>query len=215
MPNSALFDPIIAINMMLAMLGLALALSLRPWKQLSVEGPPWPWLALAALLPLLWGLDQYGTPLAQKLSGAPLLVLFAGWPMAMLALAPAALVTWLAGDLGWIEALHRLVWLGVVPATLTLAIGALVRRHLPRHLFIYIFGRGFIGAFIACVLAGAADLALHSALLGTLPGDLMIARVLSAFAEAFLTGLCVAISVAYRPHWLATYSDRLYLPVNR
>jgi uncharacterized membrane protein len=209
------FDQLAVVNLILASASIALALWLRPWMQLRAEGPPWPWLALAALLPLLWGLDQYGTPLAQKLSGAPLLVLFAGWPLAMLALAPAALVIWLLADLSWIESLHRLVWLGVVPATLTLLIGALVRHYLPRHLFIYIFGRGFVGAFIACVLAGGADLMLHSALLGSLPDDLMIARVLSAFAESFLTGLCVAISVAYRPHWLATYSDRLYLPVKR
>lgn len=53
-----------------------------------------------------------------------------------------------------------------MPASLTLAIGALLRRFLPHH----------------------------------------------RFAEAFLTGMCVAIAVAYRPQWLATYSDRLYLP---
>lgn len=210
-----MFDQLVLVNLVLASASVAVALWLRPWRQLGAEGPPWPWLMLAALLPLLWGLDQYGTPLAQKLSGATLLVLFAGWPLAMLALAPAAIVTWLAGDLSWVESLHRLVWLGVVPATLTLTIGALVRHYLPKHIFIYIFGRGFIGAFIACVSAGGADLMLHSALLGTQPDDLMIARVLSAFSEAFLTGLCVAISVAYRPHWLATYSDRLYLPVSR
>lgn len=28
-----------------------------------------------------------------------------------------------------------------------------------------------------------------------------------------MTGMLVAIFVAFRPQWLATYSDRLYLPV--
>lgn len=213
MESSAAFGQLVVVNLMLATASLAVALWLRPWQLLGMEGPPWPWLALASLLPLLWSLDRYGAPLAQTLSGASLLVLFAGWPLAMLAMLPAALATCLAGDLSWTEALHRLVWLGVVPATLTLAIGALLRQHLPRHLFIYIFGRGFIGTFVACTLAGGADIALHSTLQGTVPGDLMIARVLSAFAEAFLTGMGVAIAVAFRPQWLATYSDRLYLPV--
>lgn len=215
MDSSAVFGQLVVVNMILAAASVATALWLRPWQLLGAEGPPWPWLGLASLLPLLWSLDQHGAPLAQTLSGTSLLVLCAGWPLAMLALLPAALITWLLGHLSWIEALHRLVWLGVVPASLTLSIGALLRRYLPGHLFIYIFGRGFIGTFVACALAGGADIALHNALRGTLAGDLMIARVLSAFAEAFLTGMCVAVAVAYRPQWLATYSDRLYLPVKR
>jgi uncharacterized membrane protein len=40
----------------------------------------------------------------------------------------------------------------------------------------------------------------------------MLARGLAASGDAFITGMLVAIFVAFRPHWLATYSDRLYLP---
>jgi uncharacterized membrane protein len=36
--------------------------------------------------------------------------------------------------------------------------------------------------------------------------------VLAAFGDAFITGMLVAIFVAFRPQWLATYTDRLYLP---
>lgn len=208
-------DGLLVTQLLLALTAFALALGLRPWALLGRDGPPWPWLVLAALLPLFWGMDRYAVPLAQPLSGAALLVLFAGWPLAVLAMAPAALITCLAGDLSGAEALHRLVWLGLLPASLTLAIGALLRRYLPHHLFIYILGRGFFGTFAAQALSSAADIALHSALQGTLPADLMIARLLGAFAEAFLTGMCVAIAVAYRPQWLATYSDRLYLPTAR
>ncbi|TDP64198.1 hypothetical protein [Roseateles toxinivorans] len=211
MPASVFDGPFVA-HLILAVSALAVALGLRPWAALGGDGPPWPWLFLAALLPLFWGVDRYAVPVAQPLSGAALLVLFAGWPLAVLAMLPAALITCLAGDLSVAEALHRLIWLGIVPASLTLAIGALLRRYLPHHLFIYILGRGFFGTFAAYALTSAADIGLHAALQGTLPADLMIARVLNAFAEAFLTGMCVAIAVAYRPQWLATYSDRLYLP---
>ena len=48
----------------------------------------------------------------------------------------------LAGT-GWEDGLHRLVWLGLVPGTLAMGLGAAVRRWLPHHLFIYILGRGF------------------------------------------------------------------------
>ena len=47
---------------------------------------------------------------------------------------------------------------------------------------------------------------------GTDPADLLLARFLTASGEAFLTGMLTAIFVAFRPEWLATYSDQLYLP---
>jgi uncharacterized membrane protein len=42
--------------------------------------------------------------------------------------------------------------------------------------------------------------------------DVVLARGLTAFGDAFITGMLVAIFVAFRPEWLATYTDRLYLP---
>ncbi|MDT7834331.1 hypothetical protein [Aquabacterium sp. OR-4] len=201
------------INLFLALPALALALALRPWRAVGQGGPPWPWLAWCATLPLLWAADHLArAPIVQPLSGASLLVLLAGWPLAMLALLPVALLMTLAGDLPWHEGLHRLVWLGVVPGTLALLLGAALRRWLPGHLFIYILGRGFFTTWIAAALAGALALALTGAPQGTEPADLLIGRFLSASGEAFLTGMFAAIFVAFRPHWLATYSDRLYLP---
>jgi uncharacterized membrane protein len=166
-------------------------------------------------MPLLWGLDRYaGLALVQPMSGAVLLVLLAGWPLAVLALLPVAAIASLAGQTGWVEGLHRLVWLGVAPATLALATGGALRRWLPHHLFVYILGRGFIGTFLCCVVSSCAATALHEGPLDTHANDLLIARVLNAFSEAFLTGGLTAILVAFHPKWLATYTDRLYLPVD-
>lgn len=193
---------------------LALALALRPWRGLAADGPPGPWLLWWLVLPLFWGADRYvASAVLQPLSGAPLLVLMAGWPLAMLALLPTALLTAWLGDLdGW-QALHRLVWLGLLPGSLTLLLGAVVRRLLPHHLFVYILARGFFVPQLACTLAGAAALLLEAGDLGGLaPQDVMVARWLAAWGEAFLTGMLVAIFVAFRPQWLSTYSDRLYLP---
>jgi uncharacterized membrane protein len=202
----------VAIDLGLALLATGLAAWLRPWRALSERGPPWPWLAGWALLPLLWGLDRYAAvPLAQPMSGVALLMLMAGWPLAVLSLWPVAAITVLAGGLGWPEGLHRLVWLGMVPATLMLGIGGALRRWLPHHVFIYILGRGFFGSFAACALAGMGALAWSPGPVSTVGGDLLLARVLTAFGEAFLTGMLTAILVAFQPQWLATYADRLYL----
>ena len=200
------------LDLALATAALVVALSLRPWRAVGAAGPPWPWLAWAAVLPLMWGADRYAAmPIVQPLSGAALLVLCAGWPLAVLVLVPVAAVTGWMGDLGWTEGLHRAVWLGMVPATLTLGLGALVRRALPHHLFVYILGRGFFATLLAATLAGAGAMLLSPLPIGISAEDLLLARGLAASGEAFITGMLVAIFVAFRPQWLATYSDRLYL----
>lgn len=201
------------VNACVAAALLGIALWLRPWRGVGPAGPPWPWLAAWSAMPLLWGLDRYAAmPLLQPMSGAVWLMLLAGWPLAVLAMLPVAVITMFAGHLGVMEALHRWVWLGMVPATLALAIGWALRRWLPHHLFVYILGRGFFGTFVACTVSGAAALALRGSATGTEPDDLHIALLLGAFGEAFLTGMLTAMLVAFQPQWLATYADRLYLP---
>jgi uncharacterized membrane protein len=204
----------LATDSTLALAALAVALLLRPWRALPAGGPPWPWVAWCAVLPALWGADRLvAIPMAQPLAGACLLVLMCGWPLAVLALLPVALLTQLLAGLEAAAALHRLVWFGFVPATLALGLGALVRRWLPRHLMVYILGRGFLATAAADALAGAASALLHAVPAGLSAGDLMIARLLAAFGDAWICGMLVAIFVAFRPQWLATYTDRLYLPI--
>lgn len=196
-----------------AFVAVCIALWLRPWRALAADGPPWPWLAACALLPFVWAADRLvEMPMAQPLSGASLLVLMMGWPLAVLALLPVAAATaWLA-DLSVAEAITRCFWLGFLPATVALGLGAAVRRWLPHHLFVYILGRGFFGSALAGIAAGVASAWLHPALVGIGRDDLALARGLAAWGDAFLTGMLVSIFVAFRPQWLATYTDRLYLP---
>lgn len=200
------------LDLLLATTALAIALALRPWRAVGASGPPWPWLAWWLLMPALWGADRYAAmPVAQPLSGACLLMLMTGWPLAVLALVPVAALTALFAGLDAAEALQRGVWLGLVPATLAMAFGAAVRRWLPNHLFVYIFGRGFFGTAIAGTLAGVLSTLLHALPAGLQAEDLMLARLLAAWGDAFLAGMLVAIFVAFRPQWLATYADRIYL----
>ncbi len=203
----------LTLDLLLTALASALALALRPWRAVGPVGPPWPWLVWCAVMPLFWSADHLvHVPLIQPLSGACLLVLLAGWPLAVLAmLGVAALSAWL-GQMGWETALSRLVWQGLLPGTLAMGLGLAIRRWLPPQPFIYILGRAFLVSALSLALTGWA----HLALTGTPPGqettDVMIGRWLSAWGDAFLTGMFAAIFVALRPEWLATWSDRLYLP---
>lgn len=194
----------------LALLAVAVALALRPWRCWGHDGPCTPWLATAAALPGLWTLSA-GGPLVQPLSGAALLVLLAGWPFAVLAPAVVALGLWVLGEQSATLALERWIWAGLLPATLMLALGAPVRRWLPRHLLSYVLGRGVGATLLACAGAGFAAVALRAG-----PGghwqELLLAQALVATGEALLTGLAVAVLALCRPQCLATYSVRLYAP---
>ena len=200
------------LNLLLALPAVAIAAWLRPWRALQGP-PPWPALAVWALLPLLWSLDSTtAAPLLQPLSGVCILLLMLGWPLTVLALLPVGAVIWLMTGLDAGAALHRVVWLGLVPATLALALGALVRHALPRHLFVYILGRGFFSTTLSLATAGALSVWLNGVPVQLSADDVMLARGLTASGEAFITGMLCAIFVAFRPEWLATYTDRLYLP---
>jgi uncharacterized membrane protein len=201
------------LDLILVLFALSVALWLRPWRSLGAGGPPWPWLAWCAALPVLWSADQLAhAPVVQPMSGACMLLLMAGWPLAVLGLVPVTLATGLLGGLPWAEALHRGLWLGLLPITFAMGLGAAVRRWLPHHLMVYILGRGFFATLLADWLAGAASLVLHGAAPGLSATELMLGRWLSAWGDAFLAGMFTAIFVAFRPHWLATYTDRIYLP---
>jgi len=198
------------LDLVLAALALAVALGLRPWR---AAAPPAAALAWWALLPLLWNADRLtAQPLIQPLAGSCLLMLMLGWPLAVLLLVPVAGIGWLLAGGGAAEALHHLVWLGLVPITLSVLIGAALRRWAPNHLFVYILGRGFFATALAMVGAGALSVALHGTPTGLAAEDVLLARLLVASGDAVITGMLVAVFVAFRPHWLATYADRIYLP---
>ena len=207
---------LLALDLLLALSALALALALQPWRSLTRSAPPWPALAWWAVLPLLWSLDAVtGMPLLQPLSGVCVLLLMLGWPLAVLMLVPVIVVMMLMADLAALDALHRAVWLGLVPATLAMLVGAAMRRWLPKHLFVYILGRGFFATAMAVAGAGALAALLYGVPANLSLDDVLLARGLAAWGDAFLTGGMAAIFVAFRPQWLATYTDHIYLPNDR
>ena len=197
------------VDLAIATIALTAAIARRPWRAIAASGPPWAWVLVLALLPLWWSIDhQLGVAVLPPLSGAALLVLMAGWPLAVLLCVPISLITVFGGPLDAYDALHRAVWLGIVPATVALAVGGVVRRWLPLHVGVYVFVRGFIGSGVAVWLAGALGTALAAAPAAI---DASVARLLMALGEATITGAMVTLLVAHRPEALTTYSDRLYL----
>ncbi|MEY2688965.1 MAG: hypothetical protein RL375_3163 [Pseudomonadota bacterium] len=206
--------PVAESLMCLATLGVALLF--RPWASLRARSLHNPWLAALVLLPWLWALQRFlPADMPLQLSGACLLVLMFGWPLAIVTVLPvAATGAWLAG----VDLQHGVAmafWNGVLPATLALGLGLLTRRWLPRHLFVYILARGFFVTALASSLAGLAWLAWRPLPAGSDVATLALGHALLGWGEAFATGGLTAIFVAFVPQWLLTYSDARYLPRDR
>lgn len=209
----------------LALIALILALLLRPWRQLLSRRPLvtqssgdasglWtPLLATLVVLPWMWALPTlHQMPLQLQWSGACLVLLMLGWPLAVLTLLGVGVITWLLSpSLSVPATLALTVWHGLVPATLAMGWGALLRRFLGTKVFVYLFGRGFFGTVVCLFIAGLLAQAAGEQLPGVQQELGKIARWLMAWGDAVVTGMLTAVFVAYRPQWLATWSDDLYL----
>ena len=204
-------EALLGLELVLGLVALVLALSLRPWRML--DGPLLtPALASLALLPWFWLLPQQlpqGMPV--QLSGASLLTLMLGWPLAVPLLALVALLVWAIGAHDAAAVLSQWVWLGLGPATLTLLVGRLLQRWLPVSPFVYTLGRGFLGTALAVFGSGVLQELAQRWMAGASLHDALVARWLMAWGDAFLTGMFCAIFVAFAPQWLATWSDRRFL----
>ena len=209
----------------LALTALILALLLRPWRQLLNRRPLvtqssgdasglWtPLLATLVVLPWMWALPTlHQMPLQLQWSGACLVLLMLGWPLAVLTLLAVGVITWLLSpSLSVPATLALTVWHGLVPATLAMGWGALLRRFLGTKVFVYLFGRGFFGTVVCLFIAGLLAQAAGEQLPGVQQELGKIARWLMAWGDAVITGMMAAVFVAYKPQWLATWSDDLYL----
>lgn len=200
------------LELPLLLLAVLVALALRPWRLLASGALVSPLLGCLALLPWLWALPRLHTmPLQLQLSGACAVTLMLGWPLAVPVLTAVALIGGLLAPADWEVLLSQALWQGVVPATLAMMAGALLRRWTGTHPFVYILGRGFAGTALCTFAAGSlAQLAGHE-LVHVGGGLSLVARWLMAWGDGFMTGMMAAIFVAFRPQWLATWSDTLYL----
>ena len=216
----------------IALLALATAIFLQPWRLLASQRPLvheshgkpsalWtPLLAALVVLPWAWALPTlHHMPLQLQWSGACLVLLTLGWPLAVPVLLAVGLIAGLVSPgLGWADALGLAVWQGVVPATLALLLGWLMRRLITTRaftgarIFVYVLGRGFLGTALCIFAAGTLSQWAGHVLPGVGEQLSLVARWLMAWGDAVITGMLCAVFVAFKPEWLATWSDQLYLP---
>lgn len=196
----------------LGMVALSIALAMQPWRLLARGDLLTPLLAVLVLWPWLWAMPRMqAMPIPLQWSGACLVQLSLGWPLAVPVLCLVALLSAL-----WVPASMELLvaqafWHGVLPATLAMAWGALLRRFAPAHPLVYTLGRAFLGTVVSLFVSAALAQWGGQGLPENADSVVFIAHWLVAWGDGVVTGLVCAIAVAYAPQWLLTWSDQRYL----
>ncbi|MEA3411371.1 MAG: energy-coupling factor ABC transporter permease [Pseudomonadota bacterium] len=195
---------------------LAGALYFSPWRRLVDSEQLNVFLGACVSLLVLWTMRAGVMPgLNFQILGVATLTLMFGGPLAFLGVTIViAGTTWNADGAWSLVPLNALVS-GGVPILVTNGMLWLARRRLPRNYFVYVFINAFLAAGV-----GAAGVVLLSAaimvLAGTHTADAVAYGFLPYtpmifFAEAMMNGMLMAIFAAYRPGWVVSFDDRLYL----
>jgi uncharacterized membrane protein len=195
---------------------LLVAVRRAPWHRLREGNFIHVYLGASVGLLLLWTLKAGVDPgLSFHLLGATLFALMFGWELAVIAIAAVTFGIALNMGHGWSALAVNALVEGVVPALVTYVLLRLSQRWLPMHLFVYIFVNGFFGAALAVLASSLAATgilaAAHAYPLSHLSSGYLAFVPLLMFSEAWLTGMLVALLVCYRPDWIRTFDDRLYL----
>jgi len=196
---------------------LAAAAISAPWRVwLGERERQWLWLGSLGLLVAVWSMNAGITPgLSLRFLLVTSLTLMHGWQLAVIGGAMALAVMDVAGLADWGSFGADLLCVVIVPAVVTAWLHELVHARLPHNYFIYFFVTVFVGSALAYNLAGLARVALLAAS-GTLDEahvgpEYFAVLPLMSFGEAFVNGMVMAMAVVYRPNWVMSFDDRLYL----
>lgn len=207
------------VAVLLALLLLALALP-RAWRQLATQPALLPVAASAALsLPVIWR-AQAGALLAVDvhLLGVPLVCLMLGPWASVVVVAVACLLDALWRDAAWLQVGANLLLMTLPIASMQAVVQA-TRRTLPRNIFVFNLGVGMFGVFIAAasavLLQALVVMALSPPEAAARSAEALPFALLLMWGEGLTSGLIVAILTAYRPQWIASFDDRLYLQPRR
>lgn len=203
--------------LLVALALIAMAQQRALWQQLLAT-PLYQRLLLGASLALLplWllraGLHQ---GLSIHFLGLTALTLLLGWRLALL----AGTLTLLALTGFGVDSptlLGSELLLGVVlPVLVSQLLFLASWAWLPRHLFVYLFVAAFLGGAVT-ISVKVLGTALWAGLSGAYPWHTVEENYLSIwplllFPEALLNGMTMTLLAVYRPHWVHSFHDRVYL----
>ena len=184
------------------------------WHDLQQKAVPWPVAgASICVLALLWQTDATVLDaLSIHFLALTTLVLVFGFRLSALLFVLVMALQWLMTT----QPLDQLLWTlacGWLVLALNYAVYLLCFHYLQRQLFVYLF----VGAF----LNSALGLVIFMLLQAWLQADqysshqlyegYLIFIPLAALPEALLNGMAMTLLVIYKPEWVYTFYQRIYL----
>ena len=201
----------------LAAAAFGLAALSAPWRVwLDDRERQWVWLVSLGVLLAVWSMKAGITPgLSLRFLLVAALTLMNGWQLAVIGSALVLGVLCVTGQAAWSSFGANLLCMAVVPAIFTAWFHELVHSRLPHNYFVYFFVTVFLGSALAFNLAGLARLAVLAAS-GTIEAahvgpEYFAVLPFMSFGEATVNGMVMAMAVVYRPRWVMSFDDRLYL----
>lgn len=184
------------------------------WPRLSAPGAFSAWCCAIILLPMVW---RFSVPLAGgpviHMVGLPIFVLMFGRRLAMTGAALSVFAYTLAFNGLWFNFGLNLILLAILPAFCGEALMRATERYLPRHMFVYLLGNGFFGAMAMLSILNLLSLGVYHAVMPAAHygADTLAYMLLLSWGESFLTGLLLTMFTVYRPEWVLTFDDNVYL----
>jgi len=199
---------------------LLFALYTAPWVRMRERDSTNVYFGTIVVLLLFWNLKAGILP-AQTFHflGACMMTLMFGWSFAVLAMGVLVLFSTFSGNGGWDTYALNAFLLGGIPTTLAWLLLRITQRRLPHNFFIYIFLNTFFAAVLGIILMGTVSYGLlwmsgaYSP--AELTGGFLPLVIMLAFPEGTLNGIAITLMVVYRPEWVATFYDKLYLYENK
>jgi uncharacterized membrane protein len=191
-------------------------LTKRAWVPLRQPARLNLWCAAVAVIFTLWCIRYSVKPgLMLHLLGATILMLMFGPRLAQLALYLVMAGVGATGIAHFDGYPANALLAGSVPVWVSWLLLRLTERRLPANIFVFIFVAGFLSAALAMASSAAATVALHAAA-GTyavayLTEYYLPYALLLSWGEAFITGMAMALMVAYYPQWVLMFDDKRYL----
>ena len=185
-----------------------------PWEKLQKPTAFSAWCASIIVLTLLWHMHVHvQKDLSLHLLGVAMLALMFGRALAAVGAALAVIAFTGEYDGLWLNLGTNIMLLAIFPSMISDIILRKTQQFLPQHMFVYLFGNGFFGAFLVNALTGSLAIISHSFIMPTIPiaNDAYAYMLLLAWGEAFLVGFLITIFTVYKPAWVFTFDDQIYL----
>lgn len=184
------------------------------WRDLQQKAVPWPVAgASVCVLALLWQTDATVLDaLSIHFLALTSLVLLFGLRLSCLLFVLVMALQWLMTAQPLDQVLWNLVF-GWLVLALNYAVYLLCFHYLQRQLFIYLF----VGAFLNSALGLVVFMLLQAWLQADqysshqLYEGYLIFIPLAALPEALLNGMAMTLLVIYKPEWVYTFYQRIYL----